>query len=92
MDGKTLYELYDKSKIEELKLSIKKQNAEKKKFSMEMNEASEKIGDTIEQDGPFAHNLVSCILRGIKQSYGTEAANYLVDYHDLKEVYGIHKI
>ena len=43
------------------------------------------------RNGPYSHNIVSCILRQIADDCGCGEADKLIDELNLDTIYGIHK-
>lgn len=42
--------------------------------------------------GPFGHNVVSLVLRGVASEIGTKYANELIDIYDLEDELQIYKV
>lgn len=45
---------------------------------------SERIERALDNPGPFSHNIIGCILRSVAEKEGYQAANALIDEHDLE--------
>lgn len=71
---------------------LEQQKSLAKEMAKDINLANMKIQHHINDEGPYSHNIVSCILRGVEKDWGTELANKLISANNLEQFFGIKEI
>jgi hypothetical protein len=57
-----------------------------------VQDARDRISETIEQGGKFTHNIIGLTLQQVAGKFGKSEANKLVDEFGLTELFGINKV